>query len=169
MKDMKKFFIGVALFTAGVAGGYHLNYSRSSESNFEDHIVTDTITVYDTCKIEVRTPVDSICLRYITRHLPVLVSGPDSTNQEPVDSVSVKLPIIRKIYADSTYRAVVSGYEPRLDSLTIFQPMTTVSKNVVIRDKSPRWSIGITAGASLTPRGMQPALTIGVSYRLVTF
>lgn len=166
---MKKFFIGVALFTAGAVGGWHLNCHRSSGLEIGKHIFTDTITVYDTCRVEVKTPVDSIPLRYITRYLPIASPITDSINATAVDSVPVQLPIMRKVYADSTYRAVVSGYEPHLDSLTIFSPVTTVSKSVVVRDKPSRWGISITAGAAMTPRGIRPSVSVGISYSLATF
>lgn len=50
------------------------------------------------------------------------------------DSVLVQLPIERKVYEeDSLYRAVISGYQCKLDSLTIYSTTTTIT----VHEKSP--------------------------------
>ncbi len=171
---MKKFFISVALLATGATLGHYLNPGRfhnphtNRDRVVEESIVTDTVIVFDTCIVKIRTPTESANVRYITRHLPVLES-PDSVYPTPTDSATVELPVTRKIYEDSLYRAVISGYEPSLDSLTIFPPVRTVQKSHFVSAQDSRWGIGITAGASLTPGGFHPSVSIGVTYRLVTF
>lgn len=57
------------------------------------------------------------------------------------------------VYADSSYRAVVSGYvDPRLDSMTVY-PKTvyqTVTNDVyhpvAVKPKPKRWGLGLQAG-----------------------
>ena len=50
------------------------------------------------------------------------------------DSVLVQLPIERKVYEeDSLYRAVISGYQCNLDSLTIYSTTTTIT----VHEKPP--------------------------------
>lgn len=72
-------------------------------------------------------------------------------------------------YEDSLYRAWVSGYRPRLDSLQIF-PKTvyrTVTNDiyhpVMVKSKSKRWGLGLQAGYGY-PGGFY--LGGGVSYDL---
>lgn len=57
------------------------------------------------------------------------------------------------VYADSSYRAVVSGYvDPRLDSLmvfpkTVYQTVTNdIYHPVATKSKKKRWGLGLQAG-----------------------
>lgn len=57
------------------------------------------------------------------------------------------------VYADSNYRAVVSGYvDPRLDSLqvyprTVYQTITNdIYHTVTVKPKPKRWGFGLQAG-----------------------
>lgn len=70
-------------------------------------------------------------------------------------------------YEDSLYRAWVSGYRPRLDSLQIF-PRTeirTITNDIyhAIIPKKKRWGLGLQAGYGY-PSGCY--VGIGVSYNL---
>lgn len=74
------------------------------------------------------------------------------------------------VYADSNYRAVVSGYlNPRLDSLVLF-PKTTYKEltndiyhPVIVNRKPKRWGIGVQAGYGV-PSGWY--VGGGISYNL---
>lgn len=84
------------------------------------------------------------------------------------DSAIVELPIIQRHYADSTYEAWVSGpIDPRLDSLRVFAPTTTITK----REWKPpkRWHIGPTIGYGLTPHGFQPYIGVSITYSIISF
>ncbi|MCM1136997.1 MAG: hypothetical protein NC221_02045 [Duncaniella sp.] len=167
---MRKFFITIILLSIGYIFGLlsskFTNRTPQPISSIHD-FVTDTVVIHDTCHIIVKEPVETVHVKYITRYLPA-----DSFYLSH-DSIAVKLPITRKIYADSMYRAVVSGYEPRLDSITIFpvrESITnTVTQTIYNHRKSPRWGIGITAGASISPGHISPAVSIGITYNLITF
>lgn len=70
-------------------------------------------------------------------------------------------------YEDSLYRAWVSGYRPRLDSLVVF-PKTiyqTVTNDIyyTIKPKRKRWGLGVQAGYGY-PGGVY--VGVGVSYNL---
>ena len=70
-------------------------------------------------------------------------------------------------YEDSLYRAWVSGYRPRLDSLMIF-PKTvyqTVTNDIyhTITPKKKRWRLGLQVGYGY-PGGLY--LGVGMSYNL---
>lgn len=71
-------------------------------------------------------------------------------------------------YEDSLYRAWVSGYRPRLDSLMVF-PRTvyqTVTNDIYhkIVPKKKRWGLGLQAGYGY-PGGAY--IGVGVSYNLL--
>ena len=72
-------------------------------------------------------------------------------------------------YEDSLYRAWVSGYRPRLDSLqifprTVYQNVTNdIYHPVIVKPKKKRWGLGLQAGYGY-PGGFY--VGAGVSYDL---
>lgn len=77
-----------------------------------------------------------------------------------IDTVYLRLPIERKTYQTDDYRAVISGYRPNLDTMTIYH------KREIIYKKDRRWGIGLTAGYGLGRDGFSPYLGAGVYYRI---
>ena len=71
----------------------------------------------------------------------------------PIDSVktegdSILLPRETKTYEDSTYRAVVSGFHPKLEEITIFPKTYTIEKTKTVTvTKKDHWNYGIGLGA----------------------
>ena len=106
----------------------------------------------------VRAPADSagIGLRPVSR----------DTIGMTMDSVEVEVPISQMLYADSTYRLWISGYEPRLDSIEIYRATCIIRQTSRRRG---RWSVGLQAGYGCTPVGLQPYVGIGFSYSLFSF
>ena len=87
------------------------------------------------------------------------------------DTVLVDVPIERKVYEeDSLYRAVVSGWRPSLDSLTIFPTTTTITirETVPARDKA-RWGIGVQGGVGACKDGLTPYVGVGVSWNILSW
>lgn len=173
----------------------------------------DTLTVYDTVRVEIPAPQEEKPLGSITAKLPVSVpkmsdnerklqetvqmlrdslanfgksvppaaddkedNFPDKSEQKSTliselktqDSVTVQIPITQRVYETDRYRAVVSGYQPSLDDLLIYQP----SQVVRIKDKPKRWGIGVQVGYGMTVKGtpqFAPYIGVGVSYNLFTF
>lgn len=78
----------------------------------EEIQITDTITIIkrDTITIIKPQPIVEYRDRIIRDTLYSIDSIP----------VPVNLPIETKVYQDSNYRAVISGYRPQLDSISIF-------------------------------------------------
>ena len=85
-----------------------------------------------------------------------------------VDSLEVIIPIERKVYQDSNYRAVVSGYDVSLDTIEVYarHEITTI-RHTVTRNR--RWGIGVTVGYGYTPKGFQPYAGIGITCNLFSF
>lgn len=123
---------------------------------------TTKVTVIDSVKKSFPMPIDSFVVRYIAKSLPI--ARDSATKQLGNDSVKVQISISQKVYEDTLYRAYISGYEPNLDSITIKQRTTYITRT--IRDKESRFRIGLQAGYGLTPKGMQPYVGVGLSYRL---
>lgn len=77
------------------------------------------------------------------------------------DTVVAEIPITQKVYADSSYKAWVSGYLANLDSIDIYQRTITV-KEV---KKARRLNLGISAGYGVTGSGkLEPFVGIGMTY-----
>lgn len=129
---------------------------------------TTRVTIIDTIRYLHPIPKDSIIVRYETLLLP---TARDTSMQIGcTDSVRVEIPITQKRYADSTYTAWVSGYNPILDSISIYPRHEVVTITNTIRQKPKRWGVGLNVGYGFTPKnGMQPYVGIGVSYNLFTF
>lgn len=59
------------------------------------------------------------------------------------DSILVYLPFERKVYEDSTYRAVISGYQPILEEIDVYGKETIIYKEKTAPRVSPYVSGGI--------------------------
>ena len=123
---------------------------------------TTKVTIIDSVKKSFPVPVDSFVVRYIAKSLPI--ARDSVAKQLRSDSVKVQIPISTKVYEDTLYKAYVSGYEPKLDSITIKQRTTYITHTT--RNKESRFRIGLQAGYGLTPKGMMPYFGVGLSYRL---
>lgn len=117
-------------------------------------IKTDTIRITDTI-----VSVQPICtIKRVTDTL--LIHTTDTLMRDVV----VSIPKEERVYEDSTFRAVVSGYRPSLDTLQVYQRHSVVK--VTEREAPPRWSLGLQGGVGVTPKGVQPYLGVGITYRL---
>ena len=85
------------------------------------------------------------------------------------DSIDVPVPIIQKRYDDSLYTAWVSGFEPALDSIRLYQPTIyeTITKTIV--RPSPLITFGIQAGAGWGVLNQKPDIYIGVGGQVNLF
>lgn len=90
--------------------------------------VRDTLTFVKPVPVEVRT-VDTLVLHIC-------------------DTVAVPVPIERKVYEDKDYRAVVSGWRPSLDEISVFPKTVTVTTTNTVTQQipAPRVSFGLAAG-----------------------
>ena len=137
-------------------------------------ITEETIDVHhDTIPVFISKPIpkDSTVLRYISVPVQdtVWTAIPDSLK---TDSAHIILPITQKMYQDSTYQAWVSGYMPSLDSIRVFQPVTTITRtitNTQIKYKAKRWGLGVQIGIGVTPDKVEPYIGIGVSYNIFSW
>ena len=117
-------------------------------------------TIVDTITVIKPIAVDSVITRYkwvnVERVKDTTIVN--EVSEVVFDTVMVRLPIESKHYEGEDYEAWVSGYEPSLDSINIY--------NRTILPKQKRWSIGVQGGVGITPRGVQPYVGIGVAYKL---
>lgn len=87
------------------------------------------------------------------------------------DTIYVSVPREYKVYQDTSFRAVVSGYSPSLDSLTIYR--TKIIQTVTLKPKPYKWSIGVHAGYGVSAHNgtlmLAPHIGVGVSYNFIRF
>ena len=146
---MKKLpYILIALLVVAVLWGW----LRPKEAVTETRVETRTRTEYRVETLLISAP------------MPVFWTFTGETIKV---NDSVVLPRQRVVYEDSMYRAVVSGYHPRLDEISVY-PRTilqTVTNDVMhtVSEKPKRWGLGIQVGAGY-PGGWY--VGVGVSYDL---
>ena len=127
-------------------------------------IVTDTI--FKVVKVDHPIVRESTIVKYEIVQLPIVASDTICVSDTIKDSVFVEVPIEQKVYSDSNYTAWVSGYHPRLDSISITHQEVSFHNLVNNNSEgSKRLFIGIQVGYGITPRGMQPYLGLGISYK----
>ena len=118
---------------------------------------TDTITI---------ARIDTIRL---TTFKPYKVIVKDTIRVEATDTLRindtlfVNLPREQKTYRDSTYRAVISGYKPTLDSLEIYRK--TITNTITLFEKQKKYGIGIIGGVGYSDK-VRPFIGVGAYLRL---
>ena len=149
-----------ALLTAGcifAAFAFGVNYGeKRAERNYKERVV-----------VEYRTDT-------ITRVKPVYIASTPEIRTDTLylhDTIAVPVPIERRVYADSNYRAVVSGWHPSLDSISVYPEtrVITIERERGEKERS-RWGLGIQAGAGLSANGIAvPYVGVGVQYNLFSW
>lgn len=113
----------------------------------------------DTLEIPVPVPVQEIEIGEVEIPYPIFLYRKGDTVRIP-DTIYVPVPISRKTYETGDYKAVISGYMPNLESMTLYR------KKEVVYEKERRFGIGITAGYGIGRNGLSPYLGIGGYYRI---
>ncbi len=121
------------------------------------------IEIHDTVRITEPVTVAAHQVETRIAILP-LADTADSTMDTTPDSAAVCVPVESVEYGGDGYRAWVSGWRPRLDSIYIDR--VSVTERVPAPSAPRRFSIGIQAGYGMTPAGPQPYVGVGVAYRI---
>ena len=138
-----------------------------------DNTVVVSDTIFKVVKVDRPIVRESTIVKYKVVRLPIANDTICVSSRKCIcvsdtikDSAFVQVPIEQKVYSDSNYTAWVSGYNPRLDSINITHQEVSFHKLVNNSSKgSKRLYLGIQLGYGITPRGMQPYLGLGVSYK----
>ena len=153
---MKK-YINLAIFVTIAVLIVWVNLLRYQVNKLRNQpVITDTITLikYDTIKQPYPVAVVS----------EIVVDNPIYIPVEKLVFVgdSLILERERKTYKDSTYKAVVSGFQPSLDYIEVYQKTITNTITKTIRPQ--RWGVGVSAGYGihLYQGKVHPAPYIGV-------
>lgn len=142
MRDyIAPFLIGVGLVACMLAT-FHIGKGIGYDNGFAEGLIalparTDTIFKVDTHFIE--KPVEK--WREKIKEYYVEVPAWDTVTVH--DTVFLRMQAERVKYEGEEYRAVVTGVEPRLESIAVF-PKTAYITNTVVQKK--RWGFGFSVG-----------------------
>ena len=143
---------------------YVLFWHREPRGVMEAEPVRDTIVIRDT--IEMPVAVRDTIVKTVYRTLPKVEVVTRTDTVVVRDSVMVEIPISRKVYEDSNYRATISGYEPTLEEIIIKHREVTVT---MPKERKKRWNIGPSAGVAFGKDGVTPYVGVGVNYSLYSW
>lgn len=141
----------------GLLGGAALLYfcwARPRLSREPEVVIrTDTLTIRDTLTItEVK-----VVERRVTDTIRVVLR----------DTIEVSLPREQVVYEDSSYYAVVSGFQPVLDTLKVYPTTTTIWIEKTIVEPQKRWGLSVVGGGGFGVSGLTPFVGIGITYDLL--
>jgi hypothetical protein len=128
-------------------------YNRCQRKPVVEKVERDTVVVYNTIFHHYPKPVDSAVVRYVTKVLPVVrydtVFRENSATEHFADTskmIAVQVPITSKHYNTPEYDAWVSGYEPSLDSIKVYQRTEYITERVTISKPPNKWELDAVAG-----------------------
>ena len=148
---MKKILPILAIFVIGFIFG--LLCGKSAKRVVQEvRVERDTLISHDTIFNDKPIPVYITEVRTDTVRLALVDSSQTTVIR---DSADVEVPITRKVYEDSTYRAVISGFRANLDSLWVYNTIKEITVTKTVKMPPKHWGLGVTAGPSLlvTPKG----------------
>ena len=124
----------------------------------DESVSRDTVILHDTVPDIAPEPKDSVRTKWVTRWLP---AKPDtvsrngeifrefpqiSANFSATDSVAVQVPITSKHYSGKNYDAYVSGFEPNLDSIFVYNETQLITETITRMKPPNKWSLSVNAG-----------------------
>lgn len=132
--------------------------------------VRDTVIRVDTLKVPTEVLQTQIVTQEVIKYkyVPVVVTDTFVERDTVIqvhENIAV-IPISRKEYTDSqTYRAVVTGYDPKLEEIEVYRENTEIT---IRKKEKQRWGVGVQAGAGvgLTTRKPDLYIGLGASYNL---
>lgn len=118
-------------------------------------IIVDPVTTIPAGYVQVKAgTIAQLKARIAELEAAVLAAPADSTASPVEDTpVDVALPVERKVYQDSTYRAVVEGIQARLAEIQTFNTTTTITK-VVKEPVFPTLMISPAVNVEVLPRSV---------------
>ena len=163
-------------------------YNRCSSRAEVVKVERDTVVIHDTVPYYHPAPKDSAIVKYVTRYLPVVKN--DTINHfvevsKMVNSVSfrensvtehfadtsnmiaVEVPITSKHYQSQDYDAWVSGYEPSLDSIKVYQRTEYITERVTLSKPPNKWELDAFASIDYRSRHetYMPSAGIELKYK----
>jgi hypothetical protein len=168
MKDKRR-LLYCALVALVLLAGIGI-YNHCTRKPVVVGVERDTVVVYDTIPHYYPVPKDSAVVKYVTRYLRrtdtveqfiavnnmtdqfadvsnmIDENSVSSVSNSVTDSVAVVVPITSKHYSCKDYDAWVSGYEPSLDSIKVYQRTEYITERVTISKPPNKWELDAMTG-----------------------
>lgn len=177
MKRLRNWSFVLMIVILGSYGVYYYSHLPSSTLGAGIEMI-DSSTIETTKADNLPVKRDSVVIKYKYVKIPIIAEMPDSAFPKSADagivairtdsdSVSISIPYSQNQYETEDYRAYVSGYDARLDSIILTSRVTTIKLKE--RSRPKRFSVGLQVGYGLTPKGFQPYIGAGVSVNIASF
>ena len=156
--------IAVFLFILGVA--FFRIRGLEKELDKYKNAPADTVTIVKIDTMLIAEP--QVVYKYIKEKEYVTIT--DSLLIYDTVTKIIELPREYLVYKDSTYRAVVSGVQPRLDTMEVYpKTITNTVTKYVMKTKKTRWGLGVQAGYGYNGSKWSPYLGAGVQYNILSW
>lgn len=152
MKLNKEQIYNLTILIAVCIGTSVITHRCDSRNNQQSKVIKierDTVIKYDTIPQYYPKPVEVEKVRTEYQWLPIakIVHDTVGFTQFVHDSVLVEVPITSKHYHGEQYDAWVSGYNPSLDSISVYQKEVLVTERVTVSKPPNKLSLDIRTGA----------------------
>ena len=176
---MKKILTAYGIFIAFVifvfVSGFFTGKMKR-EVDFVSEIQRDTLFVRDTIRLDISEPIAERKVGTMKIPIPIVAkfewTGDLDSDEIPRDTVFIEVPRVERVYGDSTFYAVVSGYNPSLDTIILFPTKQVIlEKHFVpkIEYERRRFSVGIQLGYGTDFQNFSPYIGIGIQYNLFSW
>ena len=156
---MKNILTYIGILAVGVVVGIIVSPRLTRKAN-DGHTDTTTVIVYDTLRIKEPQPTVVMPVavnKFVT--VPTLLTITDTVKEPYYIRDTLIIPIEQKYYTTDAYKAWVSGYNPRLDSIVVYNTIQTISQ---IKGKDTENRLSIEARFLAAPDLFLPS--IGARY-----
>lgn len=165
-ENILRIFALIAVFVCIIGVALCRIRNLEKELDMYKNAPVDTVTIVKVDTLLIAEP--KIEYRYVKEKEYVEIA--DTTVIYDTVTKLIQLPREYLVYKDTTYRAVVSGVQPRLDSIEIYRPTitNTITKYVEVKKKT-KWGIGVQAGYGYNGKKFSPYAGVGVQYNIVSW
>ena len=145
-------FKDLLIYVLILLGGFMVGFCSQPETAIIERTECriDTIRVVQPAEVRVDTFMREVRVP-ITKTETVTETLHVTDTLRVTDSIFVYLPFERKVYEDSTYHAVISGYKPVLEEIEVYRKETTIYQEINPPMFSPyiTGSVGFNGDVSL--------------------
>ena len=126
-------FVFLAGAILGLCAGF-FSGKAIYDKPLQESVTRDTVTLHDTIPDIAPEPKDSARIKWVTRWLPMAVHDTIDhfveVSKMMHDTVAVQVPITSKHYGSKDYDAWVSGFEPSLDSIKVYNETQYITETI---------------------------------------
>lgn len=172
--DKTRAIIAAVWFAIGCLCGFFMGKGVYDQP-IKESVMSDTVRITDTIPHYYPQPVDGTVVRYVTKRIPVVKTDTifrensvSFRENSVTDSVEVDVLIESKHYHSGEYDAWVSGFEPSLDSIFVYQKTEYITETITRTIKgSKHFFVDVGAGCEykFNDKSAVPFAELGVKFK----